>query len=217
VETEELLWRYRHQLNLSKLQHDYNDNIINLTFQAYDKLNDLKDKLASEVLTDSLTGLYNKRFFNKAISKTLNSAKREQHSVCVMMIDIDYFKFFNDHYGHIAGDHAIQAVAKCIESSVSRGNDFVARFGGEEFVVILVNVDEDGVRIVTKKMRESLKKKQISHDKSKVCPYLTMSIGSVIGDGTYDVDVLLTKADEALYCAKDKGRNCHFYTNLSSV
>ncbi|WP_339387363.1 GGDEF domain-containing protein [Vibrio caribbeanicus] len=214
AEAEELLWRYRHQLNLSKLQRDYSNNILNLTSQAYDKLNDLKDKLATEAVTDNLTGLYNKGFFNKTIGKTLNSAKRECHSVCVMMIDIDYFKLFNDHYGHIAGDHAIQAVAKCIESKASRGSDFVARFGGEEFVVILVDVDEDGVRVVAEKMHESLKKKQIPHEKSKICPYLTMSIGSVIGDKTYDVDALLKNADEALYRAKDSGRNCHFHTHL---
>jgi diguanylate cyclase (GGDEF)-like protein len=218
VEAEEVLWRYRHQLNISKLRTEYKDNVSELAGRAYKSLQKLKDELAaanlqlaSEATTDALTGLNNKRYFNQQISRILSAAKRDQHSVCAIMMDIDFFKRFNDHYGHLAGDVAITAVAQCIKSNVSRGNDLVVRFGGEEFVIILVNTDENGVRALVKKIVSALDVRQISHEKSEVCPHLTISIGSAISKNENDTNALLKRADDALYRAKQQGRNCHVH------
>lgn len=217
-EAEEIFWRYRHQLNLFKLQRDYNTCIDDLMAQAFDKLHLFKNELATanqrlavEATTDALTGLNNKRYFNQEIGRTLNAAKREHHSVCVMMIDIDYFKRFNDHYGHLAGDAAIKQVAQCIKSNVARGTDLVVRFGGEEFVLVLVNIDTAGIRTLAKKIAAELDARQIPHEQSNISPHLTVSLGSTLSKGANNIEELLKMADDALYLAKAQGRNRHIH------
>lgn len=220
-EAEEVLWRYRHQLNLSVLRDEYNKNISELMQRSYENLQTLKEELAAanqrlalEAITDSLTGLNNKRYFNQEVVRILNVAKRNRYSVCIMMIDIDYFKKYNDHYGHLAGDAAIQAVAECIGSQFSRGSDLVARFGGEEFVCVTTNTNETGIRILVEKISEALKSQKILHEKSDVSDYLTVSIGSVMCEEKfYSIETLLKLADGALYQAKEQGRGRHVHVS----
>ncbi|URI07521.1 GGDEF domain-containing protein [Aquincola tertiaricarbonis] len=217
-EAEELLWRYRHQLNLSSLLSDYNENIADLTGRAFSSLHAITDQLAaanlqlaSEATTDPLTGLHNKRYFDREILAKLNFARREQHAVCAMMIDIDHFKRFNDHYGHLAGDAAIKSVADCLSSTIARGSDLIARFGGEEFVVILVNIDTAGVHRVARRIAAAIAALRIPHEKSGCCAFLTISVGSAMAQGNSDVQALLQRADDALYRAKAQGRNRHVH------
>ena len=220
-EAEEVLWRYRHQLNLSVLRDEYSENVSKLMNISYDNLQTLKEelaaanqKLASEAITDSLTGLNNKRYFNQEAVRLLNIARRNRHSVCVMMIDIDYFKKYNDCYGHLAGDAAIQVVAECIVSHFSRGSDLVARFGGEEFVCVTTNTDEKGIRALVEKISGALKSRKILHEKSDVSDYLTVSIGSVMCEEKFcPIETLLKLADDALYQAKAQGRDRHVHAS----
>lgn len=224
-EANEVLWRYRHELNLSELKRAYHDYITELTEIAFKRLQQLKEDLASanmqltlDASTDVLTGLNNRRYFNRETKRIFNLAKREQHSLCAMMIDIDYFKRYNDHYGHLAGDEAIKAVAESIESNVTRAGDLVARFGGEEFVVLLVDTDQKGVEILAAKIAASLQARKISHEKSKTSPNLTVSIGSAMHKGSEQtIEELLQLADIALYRAKEQGRNCHVHLNEAST
>ncbi len=221
-EADDLLWRYRHQLNLSKLRDEYNASILDLANSAFNNLQALKEELATanvalalEATTDPLTGLNNRRYFDREITRTLNSARRNQHSVCVMMFDIDYFKQYNDHYGHLLGDSAIKAVAECIKASVSRESDLVARLGGEEFIAVITNSDEAGSRKIARRISEAIEAKRIPHDKSGISPYLTVSVGSVmLEDHAAPADVLLRLADDALYEAKKLGRNRHVHTRF---
>ena len=218
-EAEEILWRFRHQLNISKLSLEYTENISDLANLAFKRLYATKEalakanrQLAADAITDPLTGLNNKRYFNCEIPKRLNMAKRYHHSVCAMMIDIDYFKRYNDRYGHLSGDLAIKAVAECINESLSRGSDFVARFGGEEFVCIIINLDETGIRTIARKIVTAVESKQILHEKSAVSAFLTISIGSALQQECADsIDELLKQADDALYDAKRQGRNRHVH------
>lgn len=219
-EAEELLWRYRHQLNLSTLLSDYNEHIADLTGRAFSSLHAITDQLAaanlqlaSEATTDPLTGLHNKRYFEREIAGKLNFARREQHPVCAMMIDIDHFKRFNDHYGHLAGDAAIKSVADCIRGTINRGSDLIARFGGEEFVVVLVHIDAAGVHRVARKIAAAIAALRIPHERSDCCAHLSISIGSAMAQGATDIQGLLQRADEALYRAKAQGRNRHVHAD----
>lgn len=134
------------------------------------------------------------------------------------MIDIDYFKLFNDYYGHLEGDKAIVAVADCIQKIFRRGEDIVARFGGEEFICVTLNKTKSEISELAEKLKVELSRKQIKHAKSQLSELLlTVSIGSALNKGEEtNIEKVVALADQALYEAKQKGRNCHVHLDCAS-
>ncbi|BCE03779.1 GGDEF domain-containing response regulator [Marinicellulosiphila megalodicopiae] len=157
---------------------------------------------------DGLTGLYNRRYLDNFLLMALNKSKRDDETITLIMIDIDWFKLYNDHYGHIEGDKCIIAVAHAMQEVMQRGTDCLGRYGGEEFCVILQNTDVAGSMLVVRKLIECVKKLKIVHEKSEF-KHLTISAGLVcITPEKYlQIEDIYKKADQALYVAKKNGRN----------
>ncbi|MBI5460595.1 MAG: diguanylate cyclase [Gammaproteobacteria bacterium] len=158
---------------------------------------------------DGLTGISNRRQFDKTLEQEWQRALRNCAELSLIMIDIDYFKLFNDTYGHQAGDDCLKSVALALARIVHRPSDLVARYGGEEFAVILPETDTEGTLRVAEKMREAVSRLNVRHDASKVSDKITLSIGiaNMNPRGSDNPDTLLAAADDALYRAKHAGRN----------
>ncbi|MBT5186893.1 MAG: diguanylate cyclase [Kordiimonadaceae bacterium] len=158
--------------------------------------------------TDILTGINNRRQYETLFEKEWNRCWRSQKPLSYLLIDIDYFKKYNDSLGHSAGDETLTKVAECLESSLDRPADFVARYGGEEFVIILPESDLTAAEHVSKKLCDNIFNMKIEHPKSPH-KFITISIGatSTIPSEEFNKNKLLNKADDLLYGAKDKGRN----------
>lgn len=135
--------------------------------------------------------------------------KRKSDPLSVLMIDIDFFKQYNDCYGHVQGDYCLQSVAACIARSLPRDSDFCARYGGEEFIVCLTSTHALGAGIVAARLLDALGQAAIPHQHSAVSPHVTISIGlcSSNDQGPWCLDTLKERADKALYEAKKTGRN----------
>jgi len=169
--------------------------------------------LDEKVHFDALTGIYNRRFLDDNIKRIINSLFRSHGSLSVMMLDIDYFKKYNDTYGHSMGDECLKSVAKAL-SETGRADDCVIRYGGEEFVVLLPNTDEAGAGITAQRLLESVRALEIPHINSDIADYVTISIGAttVLVKHNHQYMNYIERADEALYVSKDTGRNK--YTHL---
>jgi len=157
---------------------------------------------------DALTGLANRRHFDESLAEEWSRAKREKSPIAVLMADVDYFKRYNDLYGHMAGDRILKAIADAILSVPQRPGDIVARYGGEEFVILLPHTSSDQAKHVSDRIRAKIAALNLPHESS---PYrrLTISVGSaslIPGEGVQP-SVLLKGSDEALYEAKRNGRN----------
>jgi diguanylate cyclase (GGDEF)-like protein len=162
--------------------------------------------LKKEATTDSLTDVCNRRFFDAHYGIAVAAAKRQKYPLSIFMVDIDFFKLYNDYYGHIAGDIAIKQVADALKSQLSRATDIVARYGGEEFVLIMPHLSRKIAEQFAEKLRSAVFNLAIPHIKSSPFNQLTISIG-LCSDIPKNNDNLLNKADDALYQAKHKGRN----------
>lgn len=167
----------------------------------------LEAKLETLAATDSLTGLPNRRSFDAAFKREMRRAKRTGSALSLLMIDVDQFKAFNDFYGHVAGDRALQQVANVISGVAQRDADQAARLGGEEFALLLPGTDEAGAAVCGQQLLDQLRSLHLEHTKS-IAGYLTASIG-VASRQSDDVDEasLMRAADAALYEAKGNGRN----------
>lgn len=198
----------------------YNKTILEARVSRTLKSKKQIEKLSIEATVDSLTGVLNRSGFETKIKHEIKRAIRSKEPLSFFLIDIDFFKLYNDYYGHIQGDMALKSFAGCLSKSVFRSSDIVGRWGGEEFVVALPKTDKEGAIAVAKRIAEQLQKLKISHKKSKISPYLTISMG--ISTVTLDeVDIYvdpqkilscITKsADEGLYEAKKLGRNTYVY------
>jgi diguanylate cyclase (GGDEF)-like protein len=174
-----------------------------------ERLAEMNRELERLSVTDSLTGLANRRSFNEFLSREWLRGQREQQPFSVVMIDIDYFKRYNDHYGHIEGDVCLQKVAWALQSALCRAGDLLARYGGEEFVAILPNTDLRGARELAASFHAGIRKQSLPHSESLVSPLVTISIGiaSVIPNRSLSPSQVVAMADEALYQAKNSGRN----------
>jgi diguanylate cyclase (GGDEF)-like protein len=162
-----------------------------------------------EATTDALTGLYNRRFFDAQFTSQLTQAQRQQTTLSLIMLDIDYFKNYNDHYGHIAGDSAIIAVADCIRKKLQRSSDLAARYGGEEFIVMLPNSTAAVAQAFAENTRQAICDLNIQHINSMIANHITISVGVSCCMPGMKVDTVtfLKNTDLALYAAKQKGRN----------
>ena len=157
--------------------------------------------------TDELTQIANRRYFDQTLSQAWRIQGRHQEPLTLLLIDIDYFKKYNDAYGHLAGDDCLKNVTKAIQKTINRPTDFFARYGGEEFVILLFSDIKEGA-IIAEKARLAVSDLQIEHKDSQ-CKMLTISLGvaSVIPQITSDPVELIEKADQALYQGKANGRN----------
>lgn len=168
-------------------------------------------RLEIQARTDSLTKLPNRRAFKKVLAHEFMRAKRSNSPLAVLMIDIDYFKNFNDCYGHISGDACLRLVARALRKSLKRSTDIVARYGGEEFAAILPDTDQRGASLVAEHILQSIRAMGIKHSDSKFRK-VTISLGLTIYQanqhvGTTDQADLMLAADQALYYSKKNGRN----------
>lgn len=184
------------------------------------KLKIANKKLENVSYTDSLTNLHNRRYFNFVYERELRRAKRTKSYITFMMLDIDYFKQYNDTYGHIQGDYALKSVATVLKETLKRPSDFVFRLGGEEFGILFIDVDEENSAKLAQKLCDAIRDKEIKHENSKVNKYLTVSIGVIcckISD-SIDENILITCADNMLYKAKNDGRDrCVLSTEVADV
>ena len=159
-------------------------------------------------MIDGLTGIPNRRRFDEYLEVECTRARRAGQALSLIMIDIDYFKPFNDNYGHCAGDICIQSVAKKLSECMCRSSDLIARYGGEEFASILPNTELEGSMKIAESMLTGISALQIPHEFSSVDNQVSISLGvsSIAAGSTIGGEKLLAMADEALYCAKDNGR-----------
>ncbi|HSB98072.1 MAG TPA: diguanylate cyclase, partial [Spongiibacteraceae bacterium] len=159
---------------------------------------------------DGLTGLANRRRFDQAMTINWALAQRNQTPLALLMCDVDYFKRYNDHYGHLRGDEALRKVAAIIKRIITRQSDVAARYGGEEFAILLPDTDEEGAKGIAERLQKELLAAGIPHADSQTSPLLTASIGisSFIPTAQQQPRELIQRADEALYAAKAAGRNC---------
>ncbi len=184
------------------------------------KLKLANKKLENVSYTDSLTGLYNRRYFNLIYDRELKRAKRTHSYITFMMLDIDYFKQYNDCYGHIEGDFALKSVAKVLKDTLKRPGDFVFRLGGEEFGVLLTETPESNSAIIARSICDAIRAREINHKESNVNEFVTISIGVAccIADEALNEEILITRADEMLYKAKASGRDRYsITTNVSDT
>jgi diguanylate cyclase (GGDEF)-like protein len=173
------------------------------------RLKNAMDKARQLANRDALTELYNRRFFNQQIKKEFRRASREGTKLSFILCDIDYFKQYNDTYGHSAGDETLKAVADVLGNTMRRPGDFVARYGGEEFAVILPNTDRSGAQDRAEAIRTKIESAEIEHESSKVSEVVTVSIGftTQVPSSSSSPLELINAADAALYEAKEAGRN----------
>ena len=164
--------------------------------------------LGQLALEDSLTGLPNRRKFDLFISAEVRKARRRPDDVALIMIDVDLFKKYNDHYGHVQGDECLKVVSTIIKKNITRDGDLAARYGGEEFAIVLSNTDYVGAFIIAERIRTELENSSIRHDDSPA-KVVTISVGisALSGSKADTPENLIDIADKALYVAKTSGRN----------
>ena len=167
------------------------------------------DMLETLALIDGLTGVPNRRRLDEALNNEWKRGMREQQSLAIIMSDIDFFKAYNDHYGHGAGDQCLKAVAKALFNTLNRPSDMMARYGGEEFIAVHPHTDLQGAMQMAERWRQSIEELQIPHECSAVAHHVTISLGcaAMIPSNNLTPQMLLKQADQMLYRAKKSGRN----------
>lgn len=173
------------------------------------KLEEANEKLHVLSSTDGLTGIPNRRSFDDILEREIRRAQRSKSPLALALGDIDFFKPFNDCYGHTEGDACLQQVATAFTKVLKRPGDIAARYGGEEYAFILPNTPEIWSKLISEKLRSSVESLQIPHSHSQVSEYVTVSIGVVtaVPDGNQSPKDFINAADKALYQAKHDGRN----------
>lgn len=166
------------------------------------------DRLARQSITDELTGIGNRRCFDRTLATEWQRAARSGSPLSLLMVDIDHFKRYNDHYGHPAGDEALRRVARALGTCVRRAGELLARYGGEEFVMLLPGADPAHALVTAQQCMESMKHEAIAHNGSAPTAFLTCSIGvaTIYPDTEHTADTLVNAADAAMYRAKSNGR-----------
>jgi diguanylate cyclase (GGDEF)-like protein len=172
------------------------------------KLDELNVKLERLSNIDPLTNVFNRRALEQKLKEFWQIQQRNNSELSVLMIDIDYFKNFNDHYGHPEGDICLKRVALILKQQINRSTDFVARYGGEEFVILLPFTNQKNAQCKAQSILEAINLEAIKHEYSSVASHVTVSIGiaSTEKQKTSDYKELIKSADMALYTSKNKGR-----------
>jgi diguanylate cyclase (GGDEF)-like protein len=197
---------------------------VELRVRLHLQLKHQLDQLRSLASTDGLTGLANRRVADETLKREWRRAQRSGRPLSLLLIDVDYFKLFNDRYGHPAGDGCLKQVAAAVRSAARRPTDLAARFGGEEFAVVLAETSLSGARLVADSIRRSIIESSIPHADSEVASHVTVSIGAAClgadpavserrsgpplpSSHAFELVDLIEAADKALYRAKKTGRN----------
>jgi diguanylate cyclase (GGDEF)-like protein len=198
---EEVLARVRVHLELRFLTRKVQEQAIALQ-QANQELHRLAN-------LDGLTEVANRRRFDEYFDQEWRRSGREQTPLSLILCDIDYFKNYNDHYGHQAGDACLRRVARAISETLHRPGDLVARYGGEEFAIILPNTSSEGAVHIAEMLQRQIEQLKIFHDQSRINSYVTLSLGisSQIPTPSQENHTLIAATDKALYLAKSEGRN----------
>ncbi len=199
-------------LNLGAIDYikkPFHPAIVKIRVKNHIELKLKSAKLEELSMCDSLTGISNRRFFEEALEKKHKEMQRDNGTLALIMVDIDFFKPYNDNYGHWQGDEALTKVARVLKKTIKRPADVVARYGGEEFVVVLKNCDKDGAKKIASSLVEAVRELQLEHKFSSVAGYVTISAGVAFKEkeSTASKEELLKEADEQLYRAKESGRN----------
>ena len=183
--------------------------IVRARVRTHLELKDQRDLLAALAVTDALTGIPNRRHFDRSLDEEWNRALREEDVLAVVLLDVDDFKQFNDAHGHARGDECLQALAQLLHRSFRRAGEVVARYGGEEFAAVLPRLDAERVSSRLEELLEAVERLAIPHGKSRAAPHVTLSLGAVTLRASRAVSQLevLRMADEQLYAAKEAGRN----------
>ncbi|HSH73253.1 MAG TPA: sensor domain-containing diguanylate cyclase [Methylophilaceae bacterium] len=192
------------------------DSLIGFMFdiserkQTEERLITLQKELEDLSFKDGLTGVANRRMFDNILELEWGNARRNNQPLSVIMIDIDYFKQYNDHYGHLQGDDCLKRVAHVLSTAGTRAKDFFARFGGEEFVLVLPETDAEAAKKIAERCRKVVFKEQIPHEKSLVSYALTVSlgVGTITPSHKDEAMAFIDLVDKQLYQAKQQGRNC---------
>ena len=205
---EEALARVKHQINLRCLQDELKQRHQEL-LETNRQLQEAMEKLERIAHLDGLTKIPNRRYFDQVLNKEWRRMQRQQLPISMIFCDVDYFKLFNDSYGHLQGDDCLIQVAGAINLAIRRPGDVLARYGGEEFAVILPNTPTHGASTVAKKIAIQVNRLKIPHSESEVSDFLTLSMGvaTVIPNSEILPESLIIASDYALYEAKKQGRN----------
>jgi diguanylate cyclase (GGDEF)-like protein len=205
---------FRNMISLNWERETMANELSDLTGSLRDRNRQLRDarrRLSDLANIDELTGLGNRRLVNNVLAEEINRARRGDAELSVILLDVDYFKNYNDTYGHPAGDEVLQRLADLMQRATTRAGEVVARYGGEEFILVLPGASHESVRRTASRLQELVVLEHIPHKSSQVADHITISQGLVTvrpqpDDGIEPAD-LIKAADKALYDAKGAGRN----------
>lgn len=197
------------------LAHDYTElleqmkRVVRMSDIIENKLNDVRLSIDEISKIDFVTNIYNRRYFDKVFMEEWENSKNDKNSLAVVMIDIDKFKEYNDRYGHIKGDQCLEMISSEIKKVMEETGDVVSRYGGEEFICLIKNSDLKKAEYVAEKIRKSVEDLNIEHKGWSEYKIVTVSIGIASVKPTSDLipETIISMADEALYRAKNSGRN----------
>ena len=194
----------------------FKESIVRMRVRTHLELKRQRDILQQLSHFDGLTGIPNRRAFDERLDQEWRRSVRSGERLAAAMIDVDYFKQYNDAHGHLAGDDCLRRIAGTVAEGLTRGGDFVARYGGEEFIGLISGVDSEGLAGVAEKLRVGIEALQIPHHASPVSPWVTISIGAAISRPTPETtpSSLIGAADQQLYAAKRLGRNRVILTSV---
>jgi diguanylate cyclase (GGDEF)-like protein len=223
IQQEELLARVNTHVKMQELTRQLQKQNQQLQQQAIElqkakqDLETANQKLRHMANIDSLTQIANRRRFDDYLAYSWRCLAREKASLSLILCDIDYFKCYNDFYGHQAGDVCLQSVARAIQQTVKRPQDLLARYGGEEFAVILPHTDAKGAVHLARSIQQTIEALQLPHPASEISDRVTISIGicSYIPNLDFEYKILIVSADRALYQAKKNGRNSYHLGDIS--
>lgn len=187
------------QLQVELIQREIIEDIL---IEANEKLQTLSQ-------TDGLTQVSNRRHFDQRLQQEWRLAQRRKYPLSLLLFDVDYFKYYNDHYGHQKGDECLVQLAQASQQMVSRPSDLVARYGGEEFAILLPDTDQEGAVIIAQRLQAKIATLAIPHQCSGVSDIVTVSIGiaTIVPSREMSAETLVAQADQALYAAKKAGRD----------
>lgn len=204
---KEILWR------MISVSHEISRNLLYIMSERVRYSNlviadslEMQRKYQRYAMTDALTGLHNRGWLDDAFDREVKRSERDHLLLSLIMIDVDNFKHYNDVYGHLAGDQVLAAIAKAIRSPL-RPNDLVARFGGEEFAVLLPETNVINAKFIAERLRENVSRADLGMIDGKQLPNVTISLGISTRAPNDTLDMLIAAADVAMYHAKQKGRN----------
>uniref|UniRef100_UPI0035AE7A31 diguanylate cyclase n=1 Tax=Hylemonella sp. TaxID=2066020 RepID=UPI0035AE7A31 len=184
-----------------------NPPVLRARVRTHLLLKQQSDLLRGMAYRDGLTGIYNRRYFDEQLEREWARARRARTEIALLLVDVDDFKAYNDHYGHQAGDRCLKEIGAVLKGSVKRSTDIVARYGGEEFICLLPDTSYEQAQALASRLEQAVRERAIPHQTSRAAPVVTVSIG-LAGTAYHDAhpSELVALADQQLYLAKSMGR-----------